>query len=158
MHTPETAELPRIEVTAEQVEQRLRTCEKPRGLLPGDIFPDLLTQYAGRLSEVVACVLNAAYKQETWPDIWKIESVSIIPESSNMENLNNVRNISCTPVLGKVMEYFVLERLKEEIGPRNNQYGGGALPGAELPIICCRPGTKYLRQWTMKEQPYRLFQ
>ena len=92
--------------------------------MAGDIFPDLLTKYAGLLSLVVADVLNAAYAQEIWPDVWKTESVSIIPKVTCPENLNEVRNISCTPVLSKVMEFFVLERLKKEIQPRSNQYGG----------------------------------
>ena len=121
---PPPSEEPRLKVTQSQVDKRLISCKKPCGLLSGDIYPDLLTKLATSLSNVITDVLNASYDQEIWPEVWKTESVLVIPKTARPENLNEVRNISCTPVLSKVMEFFVLERLKEEIGPRPNQYGG----------------------------------
>ena len=50
--------------------------------------------------------------------------LSDIPKTARPESLNEVRNISCTPVLSKVMEHFVLERIRAEIQPKPNQYGG----------------------------------
>ena len=113
-----------LQVTEDEVRKRLSTCKKPRGLLPGDLYPDLLTRYSGKLAPIVTDVFNACFRQELWPDVWKVEQVTIIPKTAHPETLNEVRNISCTPVLSKVMEYFVLRRLKEEIKPKVNQYGG----------------------------------
>ena len=84
-HTSVSKNEPVLQVTEEQVEKRLRVCKKPRGLLSGDIFPDLLVKYATQLSAVVTNVLNAAYAQESWPPIWKVESVSTIPKTSHPE-------------------------------------------------------------------------
>ena len=50
-----------------------------------------------------------------------------IPKKQSPEDLGELRNISCTPLLSKVMEFFVLEQLKKEVYPSNNQFGG--LPG-----------------------------
>ena len=48
----------KLTVTTAQVEKRLRECKRPRGLLQGDLFPDLVGQYANKLAPVVANVLN----------------------------------------------------------------------------------------------------
>ena len=113
-----------LQVREEEVVKRLRECKKPRGLLHGDIFPELITLHAEKLSPVITHVLNASYAAEIWPAIWKCETVTSIPKKSNPEDLSELRNISCTPLLSKLMEYFVLERLKTEVYPAKNQYGG----------------------------------
>ena len=41
-----------------------------------------------------------------------------------------IRNISCTCLFSKVLEFFVLKRLREEVAPRINQFGG--LPGSGI--------------------------
>ena len=103
---------PKLQVTEDQVRKRMKECKKPRGLLRGDVFPDLMVKFSDKLAGVVSEVLNTAYKQEVWPSVWKTESVTSIPKTAHPETLNEVRNISCTPVLAKIMEYFVLEELK----------------------------------------------
>ena len=40
------------------------------------------------------------------------------------KTLGDTRNISCTPVFSKVLEFFVLEKLKTEAMPDKNQFGG----------------------------------
>lgn len=90
----------------------------------GDIFPELITEHAHDLSNIIAHVLNAAYVEECWPSIWKLEIVTLIPKKSKPQALNELRNISCTPLLSKVMENFVLDRLKTEVYQRDNHFGG----------------------------------
>ena len=38
--------------------------------------------------------------------------------------MGELRNISCTPLLSKIIEHFALRRLKEEVYPDTNQFGG----------------------------------
>ena len=114
----------------ESVAKRLASCKKPKGLLSGDIFPDLLSKYAVLLATPVTAVLNAAFDHETWPKVWKRETVSVIPKNSSPAGLSEMRNISCTPVLSKVMEFFLLERLRSEVKVKTNQFGG--IPGCGI--------------------------
>ena len=108
-----------LQVGIDAVRSRLKECKKPRGLLYGDVFPELIDQ----LAPIITHVLNSAYAAEKWPDIWKIETVTSIPKKSCPQDISELRN-SCTPLLSKVMEYFVLEELKKQIYPGINQFGG----------------------------------
>ena len=67
---------------------------------------------------------------ETWPTVWKRETVSVIPKNLSPAGLSEMRNISCTPVLSKVMEFFLLERLRSEVKVKPNQFGG--IPGCGI--------------------------
>ena len=124
---PKATEEPRLTVTREAVEKRLKECKKPRGLLRGDFFPELTTNLAHILSVPLTAIINSAFYEESWPDIWKEEAVTTIPKKPSPENLTELRNISCTPLLSKVMEYFALEQLKKEVYPDSNQFGGLSL-------------------------------
>ena len=59
-----------------------------------------------------------------WPDVWKAETVSVIPKNSAPANLGELRNLSCTPLFSKVLETFVLSKLKDEVKLSPSQYGG----------------------------------
>ena len=113
-----------IELTENQVLDRVRTCKKPKGLLPGDLFPDMLVKYADVIARPLTNVLNAAFKQEMWPMQWRTETVTTIPECNKPDGLGDTRNISCMPVFSKIIEYFLLERLKQEASVCDNQFGG----------------------------------
>ena len=56
--------------------------------------------------------------------MWKAETVKVIPKNSAPTQLSELRNLSCTPLFSKVLESFVLSRLKDEIKLSVNQYGG----------------------------------
>lgn len=96
-------------------------------MLNGDIFPKLLTEYATIIGGPAAEVFNAAYREQCWPEVWKTERVSCIPKTKNPSSLTELRYISCTPVLSKIMEYFVLDKLRGEVLTKTNQFGG--IPG-----------------------------
>ena len=93
-------------------------------MVEGDIFPDLVTSLAGPLSHPLANIFNDCLTNAYWPRNWKMESVTIIPKISKPESFNNLRNISYTPLFSKTLEFFVLDRLKSEVCPAENQYGG----------------------------------
>lgn len=48
----------------------------------------------------------------------------VIPKKSLPSSFADLRNISCTPLLSKVFEGYLLKRLKEETSLKTNQYGG----------------------------------
>ena len=88
------------------------------------MFPTLLSTYAEEISVPLSGILNNAFREEVWPDVWRQETVSVIPKCQRPESLGETRNISCTSVFSKTMEFFLLERLKKEAKVKNNQFGG----------------------------------
>ena len=111
-------------LTENEVSERLIKCKKPKGLLYGDVFPHLVTKCANTLAVPLTYMYNTALQTERWPHIWKREYVTPIPKVTSPSSYNELRNISCTTVFSKVLEYFVLKRAKEEVAPRPNQFGG----------------------------------
>ena len=69
-------------------------------------------------------LLNKVFSTGSWPRQWKDETAVIIPKVPNPTSLSQCRNISCTSILSKVLEMFVLEDLRSEIPPDACQYGG----------------------------------
>ena len=103
-----------IQLEEAEVLDRVKSCKKPKGLLSGDVFPSLLTSYAQFFAPPLTKVINKAFKQEIWPEVWKLETVTIIPKTQNPSQLGETRNISCTPVFAKTLEFFLLRRLKKK--------------------------------------------
>ena len=60
----------------------------------------------------------------SWPTIWKSETVNVIPKNSAPSGLQELRNLSCTPLFSKILESFILDRLKKEVVLSPKQYGG----------------------------------
>ena len=114
----EYAPLKRYEVAA-----ALKAFKKPKSCVQGDIPPRLVTEYSDILAIPLTDLYNQIIRESEWPDLWKKETVIIIPKTSNPEGLSECRNLSCTPLLSKVLESFILKRLKEETRFSQSQYG-----------------------------------
>ena len=107
-----------------EVAARIRKFRKPKSTVPGDIFPQLVTQFADFLAIPLTSVYNCITETRSWPKCWKNEFVTIIPKKSSPESLSDLRNISCTLLASKIYESYVLDWLKLEVSLRSNQYGG----------------------------------
>ena len=130
---PSTYSTPLHRISAEEISSRLRTFKKPRSMVPGDIFPQLVAHYSIFLAEPLEKIYNGVITTYHWPLVWRNEYVSIIPKSSAPEDLGGCRNISCMNLFSKVLESFLLEWSWEEISPnmRKNQFGGQRGCGTE---------------------------
>ena len=69
------------------------------------------------------------------PTLWKEEFVTAIPKKAIPEGLDDLRNISCTALLNKAHESFVLEWACEQVGMRLNQLGGMKGAGTEHYLV-----------------------
>ena len=107
--------LPRIEFA--DIAFRLRTMRKPRSMVPGDIFPQLVSNYSTALALPLETIYNAVTTELHWPCVWKREFVTVIPKGPNPEGLGQCRNISCTNLFSKVLESFMLEWAWTMSGP-----------------------------------------
>ena len=79
-----------------QVAARLRSFKKPKGLVRGDIPPELANKFADILAIPLAQIYNQVLNTLEWPLLWKTESVIVIPKNSSPSSLTELRNLSCT--------------------------------------------------------------
>ena len=107
-----------------EVAARLKKMRKPKSMVPGDIYPQLVTLFSDLLAIPLTSVYNEILRTYIWPTCWKQEFVTVIPKKSSPQDLGDLRNISCTMLASKVFETFVLDCLKSEVKLRHNQYGG----------------------------------
>ena len=110
----------------------------PKSSVPGDIFPQLVGVYSDLLAVPLGIIYNLVNTNYVWPEIWKLETVSIIPKGSNPESLSTCRNLFCTTLFSKTLETFVFDRIKAETSLSPSQYGG---------IKKCRAGHFLVESW-----------
>ena len=107
-----------------EVASRIRRFRKPESRVPGDIFPDLVTELADILAIPLTSIYNEITRTRTWPKCLKKEYVTVIMKNSSPQSLNDLGNISCTMLASKMYESYVLDWLKTEVKLKDNQYGG----------------------------------
>ena len=107
-----------------EIASRLRRFKKPKSRVRGDIFRQLVAPLADVLAIPLHIIFQKAYQEGIWPEVWRTETVTVIPKTSRPTGLNQLRNLSCTPLFSKVLESFVLERLKTEVSLSSTQFGG----------------------------------
>ena len=114
-----------------EISSRLKSIKKPKSQVEGDIPPKLVQKYHDLLAIPMGYVFAKSYATSTWPKGWKNETVTVIPKNSNPKGLSELRNLSCTPLFSKVMESFVLQKLRTEISLSESQFGGIKGSGAD---------------------------
>lgn len=82
------------------------------------------------LSSPVAIIFNASIQERSVPDVWKLADIIPVPKINPVKDLEkDLRPISLTAVLSKIMERFVakwvMSQIRQLIDP--NQFG--SLPG-----------------------------
>ena len=107
-----------------EVATRLKKFKKPKSMVRGDLFPDLVSKYADLLAIPLTAVYNDITETGIWPRIWKNESVTIIPKTRTPTDTSQLRNISCTMLASKVYESFVLGWTLKQVKLKDNQFGG----------------------------------
>ena len=130
---PNTFSAPLPYITQRGISARLRSFKKPRSMVPGDIFPQLVSNYAPYLAEPLEKIYRGVVDTFHWPQVWRSEYVTIIPKSPSPEDLGGCCNISCTNLFSKILESFLLEWAWEQVSPnmRKNQFGGQKGCGTE---------------------------
>lgn len=132
---PTTYSSPMPELRVDQVLARLRAIKKPKSMVRHDIFPNLVGDVASSIAVPLTSIYNNMIGTKSWPLRWKEEFVTPIPKKPVPEGINDLRNISCTALFSKVFETFVLERLVEQVGMRENQMGGMKGAGSEHYLV-----------------------
>ena len=77
-----------------QVEGRIKAFKKPKSMVRGDIFPNLLEKSATLLAIPLTIIYNEITRSHVWPTIWKQEFVTVIPKCRNPTGLGDLQNLS----------------------------------------------------------------
>ena len=120
---PWNRDMPEI-IPIHEVATKIKFFKKPKSTVYGDINPTLVSQFSDILAIPLHFIFNQTLNTLSWPDIWKSETVHTIPKNSAPSGLSELRNLSCTPLYSKILESFVLDRLKRETKLSDRQYGG----------------------------------
>ena len=114
-----------------EVYARIKSANKPKSGVPGDIPRRLVTEFGPELSTPTCMIYNniiqsARQGPAKWPASWKLEYGTPIQKKDNPETEDDLRIISLTAFFSKVMERFVVDWLMKYIGPKldPNQFGG----------------------------------
>ena len=107
-----------------QVADRIKSFKKPKSKIKGDIFPSMATAMSDILALPLTDIYNTITTTLQWPDVWKLEIVTVIPKKSDATNFDDLRNISCALLVSKIYESFFLSWIREEVVLKHNQFGG----------------------------------
>ena len=103
---------------------RLKKFRKPKSMGNGDVPPELINEIADILAIPLHYIYEKVYSTLEWPELWKRESVHVIPKNSAPSDMTQLRNLSCTPLFSKLLESYVLDELKSQTSLSRDQYGG----------------------------------
>ena len=53
-----------------------------------------MTKFADLLDQPLCDIYNKITEPFVWPDVWKVEIVTVIPKCSNPDSFDQLRNIS----------------------------------------------------------------
>ena len=123
------------EFTPADMVKLLKASKKTNSRVLGDPLPHLVRLYPDAFAVAVADIFNKVNRSSEWPTTWKREHLTVIPKFANPGSLGECRNISCTSVFSKVLENQLLAKLRAELDPDNEQYGGIKGCGAEHLLI-----------------------
>ena len=84
----------------------------------------LVTLCSNILAIPLAIIFNLITRTGQWPASWSTEIVTIIPNNNDPANIMECQNLASTPLFSKVMEAYVLDRLRKETKFEDSQYGG----------------------------------
>ena len=119
-NTPLTYQSPFNAIEPHQVAERFRLSKKPKCAVVEDPLPCVINSTADLLAIPATRIMNIALATLQWPKAWKVETQSAIPKTTCPKSFSEVRNISCTNFISKILESFVLDKLKEEIHLKYN--------------------------------------
>jgi hypothetical protein len=111
----------------EEVYEQLTRINTRKAPGPDELPNWVLKEFAFALSDPICCIFNASVQQGQVPTLWKSANVVPIPKVKPVCSIeNDLRPISLTPTLSKLLESFVGQWMLEEIGNKFDpkQFGG----------------------------------
>ncbi len=118
-------------IDIEDVEKKLAAIKLHKAPGPDGLPNWLLRDFCEILAPPFAAIANTSLRQRLVPELWKSANVNAVPKVSPPQLIeNDLRPISLTPVISKVIEDFVYKWILEIVRPQLHWNQFGALPGS----------------------------
>ena len=113
-------------ITPGQIEDRLARMKVNKASGPDHIPAWILRDFAPCLASPLSAIFNASIREGHVPELWKTAFTVPIPKVYPPKDLKtDLRPISLTPIISKVLEHFICAWMDESIDKRDpQQYGG----------------------------------
>lgn len=113
-------------VTRKEVEDAFKAVKIKGNSAIGDINGKMLKKFPNLLLEPIFLHINNCFMMGQWPELYKVETCVSIPKKPNPEKMEEIRLISLTPFISKVMEAIVMKRTETSRLKHMNkaQFGG----------------------------------
>ena len=103
-------------ISVEAVERSLLSLKVSKAVGPDRIPNWVLRDYAGILGRPIACIFNSSIRLGSLPQMWRSADVIPLPKVANPTQIEkDLRPISLTPVLSKVLERLVCTSLENTL-------------------------------------------
>ena len=80
--------LPRLKTF--EVAGRVKRFKKPHSMVPGYIYPSLMTKFSDFVAIPLTEIYNEITRSYIWPKCWKKEFVTVIPKKSNPQSISDI--------------------------------------------------------------------
>ena len=140
--------LEEIDVTAAEVEAKLKNLRPASSPGPDRFHPKLLRDLASPLSRPLGMLIQKSLSKGCIPEEWMIGEIVPIFKKGSRQEAANYRPITLTSVLSKICESFVRDRIMEHMITTNQlnpaQYGFMPRRSCVGQILMC------LEDWTLQ--------
>ena len=136
-----------LTVSIERVQKALNALNVHKACGPDGIPNWLLKDFSDILDQPITLIINASYKEQQLPKMWKSSNVTPLPKAKPVQDLTKqLRPISLTPCLSKLAEDFIVSdyikpAIIKVIDP--NQYGVVPSSSTTMALI------SMLHNWTL---------
>ena len=121
-------------LTQHDVYRKIKSSKKPHSSVGCDVPRKLMVEFAYEYAEPAARIFNSIIATTKYPRQWVVEEQVPIPKTSPsmVVDEDQVRNISKTPFLSKVMESIMLDWLLPIVEPYWDPMQCGGLKGSSI--------------------------
>ena len=114
-----------------QVERKLAHLNPHKANGPDEIPYRFWRDFSAWLAEPLCCIFNCSLRQDVFPSMWKRPNVTPVPKVATPIDIitKNLRPISLTPTVSKVLESFVGQWILDELDGKLDGRQYGALNG-----------------------------
>ncbi len=112
-------------ISVEDTERALTRIKANKSTGPDGIPPWLLKEFSWLLARPITAIFNSSLREGYIPKEWKSAHVVPLPKCHPVQSMSDIRPISLTPVIAKVLESIVLRWFNLDIQNRidPNQFG-----------------------------------
>ena len=107
------AELDKIDITANMVEDKLRNTKTTSSPGPDGVHPRILFECSKSLSRPLALIYRQSLESGCLPRDWKLGSVVPIYKKGQKQQPGNYRPVSLTSIPCKILESLIRDSLME---------------------------------------------